>query len=77
MLSSTMLVFCPHVALYRGPRKISATNVWDLREVTPEDEGIVVNKGIAAPEAEAKRGRPKKDARAPEKRSEQVREGRN
>ena len=72
-----MLVFCAGVALYRGPKEIGVTKVWDPREVAPEDKGIVADKETAVPDAEAKRGRPKKDARAPEMKLEQEWEGRN
>ena len=77
MFSPVMSVFDARVALHRGPKGISVAKVWVPREVAPEDKGIVADKEIAAPDAEAKRSRPKKDARAPEMRLEQAWEGQN
>ena len=52
-------------------------SIENLQEITPEDEGITASSGIAAQAEKAKRGRPRKGTRVPERRSEQERKGQN
>ena len=63
--------------LRREPENIGTMNSGNLQETTLEDKGTMASKGITAPEAKAKCGRPKKGTRIPERRSEQAQKGQN
>ncbi len=77
ILSPTAAIFYPRIVLCREPEEIGTMNAGNLQEITPKDEGTTASSGIAALETKAKRGRPKKGTRVPERRSERVWKGQN